>query len=387
MNKLNLVLLVALVAMISSCKKHEHPGPAPQHPNSSRYQRIVDKFMEAGATGVSVTVISPEGTWNGVGGMADVQNKIVMTPGHTLRIGSMTKMFTAAAILKLQEEGILNIKDKISKYIPAIITNRISNANEVTIEQCLNHTSGIRNYISDEVINGYINGSIVKYEAARTLQFIYDKPATDPPGQGRYYSNSNYLLLSLVISHVTGKPSYRIVTDKIITPLRLQNTFASTILPPTLTKSYFREKDKEGDLQDVTHIDNNFIGGEDALDGGIIASSQDIANFLQALLTGKILSQTSMNLMKTYRPIDPDNFGNDPDMAYYKEYGLGLMKLATDQGEALGHDGNVYGFNGKAYYLPAQKVTMVILLNYVSPDRESKVMKTLNVKETFNLLF
>jgi D-alanyl-D-alanine carboxypeptidase len=119
----------------------------------------------------------------------------------------------------------------------------------------------------------------------------------------------------------------------------------------------------------------------------MIATSEDVANFLQALMTGKVLSPQSMTMMKTYRPIDPSNFGNDPDMAYYKEYGLGVMKLATDQGEALGHDGNVYGFNSKAYYLPAQKVTMVILLNYFSPDPNSKVMKTLNVKEIFNLLF
>lgn len=387
MNKLTSALLVALFVIISSCKKKEHPVPPAQHPNSSKYQRIVDKFMEAGAAGVSVTVISPEGTWNGVGGMADVRNKIAMTPKHTLRIGSMTKIFTAATVLKLQEEGILNIKDKISKYISPNITNHIANANEVTIEQCLNHRSGILNYMSDEVMNGFANGTIVKYEAARTLQFIYDKPATDPPGEGRYYSNSNYLLLSLMISRVTGKPAYQVVTDKIIAPLRLQNTFASTVLPHTLTKSYFREKDKEGDLQDVTYIDNNAVGGEGALDGGMIATSEDVANFLQALLTGKILSQASMSLMKTYRLIDPDNFGNDPDMAYYKEYGLGLMKLATDHGEALGHDGNVYGFNGKAYYLPASEVTMVILLNYFSPGQHSMVMKTLNVKETFNLLF
>lgn len=387
MKRLNLVLLAALLAIITSCKKNDHPAPPAQHPNTSKYQRIVDKFMEAGAAGVSVTVISPEGIWNGVGGMADAKNKIAMTPDHSLRIGSMTKMFAAATILKLQEEGVLNIKDKINKYISSDITNRIANANEVTIEQCLNHQSGILNYLSDEVFTGILNGTVSKFEAARTLKFIYDKPASDPPGKGRTYSNSNYLLLSLIINSVTSKPAYQVVTEKIITPLHLQNTFASTILPSSLTKSYFREKDKEGEFIDVTHIDNNGAGGQDALDGGMIASSEDLANFVQALLTGKLLSQTSINLMKTYRPIDPDYFGSDPEMTDFKEYGLGLMKLVTDQGEALGHDGNVYGFNGKAFYFPAQKVTLVILTNYRSGDPNSQVKKLLNAKETFNLLF
>lgn len=388
MKTLNLFLLVASLAMLTSCKrKNDNPPPAAEHPNSSKYQRIVNKLMEAGVAGVSVTVISPEGTWNGVGGMADIQNKVPMSANNTLRIGSMTKMFTAATILKLQEEGALNIKDKINKYISSDITNHIANANDVTIEQCLNHTSGILNYLSNDVIVQIMNGTVSKFEAARTLKFIYDKPATDPPGQGKVYSNSNFLLLALIINRVTGKSAYRAVTEKIITPLRLKNTSASTTLPSSLTKSYFREKDNAGEFQDVTHIDNDGSGGQDALDGGLIASSEDVANFLQALLTGKLLSQASINLMKTYHTIDPGIFAGEPDMKDFKAYGLGLMKLDTDHGEALGHDGNVYGFNGKAFYFPAQKVTLVILTNYRSGDPNSQVKKILNAKETFNLLF
>ena len=93
--------------------------------------------------------------------------------------------------------------------------------------------------------------------------------------------------------------------------------------------------------------------------------------------------------METFnpKPLDPsDNFVN-PDLAYYKEYGLGLMKLYTEKGPALGHDGHVYGFIAKAYYLPDERVTLVILLNYYSPDPNSEVMRILNQKETFNLLF
>ncbi|MBB6499854.1 serine hydrolase domain-containing protein [Pedobacter cryoconitis] len=384
------IVMIMAIVFTTSCKKSDCPVNPVPNPNGNKYQRIIDRFMEAGATGVSVTVISPQGIWNGVGGMADVQNKIAMRPENTLRIGSITKMFTMATILKLQEDGVLNIKDKISKYVPGNITDHIANANEATIEQCLNHTAGILEYLTDETVRtGILNGTSIKSPPERYLQFIYDKPASFPTGQGSSYSNSNYLLLSLVIRYVTGKPAYQVVTEKIINPLHLRSTFASTIIPATLTKCYLREKDKTGDLLEVTRLDNDAVGGEGALDGGMISNSQDVATFLEALLTGKILSQPSINMMETFKPkpIDPSDLFDNPDLAYYKEYGLGLMKLLTDQGQAMGHDGHVYGFIGKAFYLPEQKVTMVILLNYFSPDPNSKVMKILNVKETFNLLF
>ncbi|MFP3598544.1 serine hydrolase domain-containing protein [Chryseobacterium sp. SIMBA_029] len=284
------VLTVAFVTM-NSCRDDQSIDVPTEHPNSKKYQRIVDQFIAAGAVGVNITVTSPEGTWSGSGGLADREKGIRMSANNRLRIGSMTKMFASTTILKLQEEGLLNIKDKINKYLPHTITDRIANANEVTIEQCLNHRAGIRNYLQD-IAPGVFDGSIVNYSAEQTLQLIYDKPADDPVGKG-YYSNSNYLLLSLVIKKVTGKPPYQVITEKIITPLGLKNTTASTLLPDQLTRSYYAETAAEP-VTEVTHIDNNGIGGEGAIDGGMISTSSDVAQFLENLLTNKILSPASM---------------------------------------------------------------------------------------------
>lgn len=371
------VLTVVFVTM-NSCRDDQSIDVPAEHPNAKKYQRIVDQFTAAGAVGVSITVISPEGTWTGSGGLADREKGIKMSADSRLRIGSMTKMFASTTILKLQEEGLLNIKDKISKYLPHTITDRIANANEVTIEQCLNHRAGIRNYLQD-IASGVFDGSIVNYSAEQTLELIYDKPADDPVGKG-YYSNSNYLLLSLIIKKVTGKSSYQVINEKIIKPLRLKNTTASTLLPDQLTRSYYAETANEP-LTEVTHIDNNGIGGEGAIDGGMISTSSDVAQFVENLLTNKILSPASMQLLQTFVDNDPDRL--EPDLKYNKQYGLGLMKLDTNQGVALGHDGHVFGFGGKSYYFPKQKVTVCILLNTWSP----KVVALLNAKDTFNLLF
>ncbi|MCT2409835.1 beta-lactamase family protein [Chryseobacterium antibioticum] len=373
-----LTVLIAISVTMNSCRDDQSIDVPTEHPNAKKYQRIVDQFIAAGALGVNITVISPEGTWTGSGGLADREKGVRMSANNRLRIGSMTKMFASTTILKLQEEGLLNIKDKINKYLPHTITDRITNANEVTIEQCLNHRAGIRNYLQD-IAPGVFDGSIVNYSAEQTLQLIYDKPADDPVGKG-YYSNSNYLLLSLVIKKITGKPSYQVITEKIITPLGLKNTTASTLLPDQLTRSYYAETANEP-LTEVTHIDNNGIGGEGAIDGGMISTSSDVAQFLENLLTNKILSPPSMQQLQTFVDNDPDRL--EPDLKYNKQYGLGLMKLDTNQGVALGHDGHVFGFGGKSYYFPKQKVTVCILLNTWSP----KVVALLNAKDTFNLLF
>ncbi|KFF26721.1 hypothetical protein IQ37_11110 [Chryseobacterium piperi] len=363
---------------MNSCEEDRSTDVPAENPNAQKYQRIVDKFMEAGAVGVNIAVISPAGTWSGSGGLADREKNIKMTTDNRLRIGSMTKMFAATTVLKLQEEGLLNIKDKINKYLPHSITDRIANANDVTIEQCLNHRAGIRNYLPD-IASGVFDGSIANYSAEQTLQLIYDKPADDPVGKG-YYSNSNYLLLSLIIKKVTGKESYQVVNEKVITPLGLKNTSASTQLPALLTRSYYSET-TDGALTDVTDIDNNGIGGEGAIDGGMISTASDIVTFTESLLTNKLLSPASMQQLQTFVDNDPNRL--EPDLKYNKQYGLGLMKLDTNQGVALGHDGHVFGFGGKSYYFPQQKVTICILLNTWSP----KVVALLNAKDTFNLFF
>lgn len=369
-------LIPVVAAGIVSCTG-DHIPPVDHHPDAEKYQRIVTRFMEAGASGVSVTVRSPRGTWQGSGGHADKEKGTTMSPENTLRIGSISKVFTAVTILKLQEEGKLSIHDKISKHLPAGVTGRIANAGEATIEQCLNHTSGVREYLDESTIEGIASGRIVKYSAAQNLALVYDKPADFPLGKGNY-CNTNYLLLSEVIKAITGKSAYEVVREKVIGPLGLRHTFASVILPPSLSQSYF---ETDGVMQQVSWVDNNAVGGEGQLDGGMVATSGDVAVFLEALLTGKVLSPGSLALAQTYQDIDPSTLPDE--LKYYKQYGLGLMKIETDQGTAIGHDGHVYGFVGKVFYLPDHQTTIAILLNGWSPSS----VAVLNAKSTFNLLF
>ncbi len=348
------------------------------HPNAASYQQIIDDFLEAGVPGVSVTVRSPDGIWSKCGGKADLKNDIDLTPNHTLRIGSMTKVFTATTLLILQDEGILSIDDKINEYIPSSITNHIKNANEVTIRQLLNHTSGIRDYLGLQTTLAILNLSIKKYSAEENLKLIYDKKAAFSPGKGKEYCNSNYLLAALVIKYATGKSANEVVQEKIIEQLALENTFISTAEPSTLSRAYYGIYD-DGYMKDVTEIDMNAVGGEDMLDGGIISNSYDISIFLEALLTGQILSDTSLDEMEEFTEITED-LG---DMDYITKYGLGLMYLDTENGVCIGHYGNVYGFNGVYVYYPEIETTLAVIINGYS----GKISKVLDSEDIFKHLF
>jgi D-alanyl-D-alanine carboxypeptidase len=136
-----------------------------------------------------------------------------------------------------------------------------------------------------------------------------------------------------------------------------------------------------GYVQDLTEIDNNAVGGQDMLDGGIISNAFDMVTFFTALMSGQILTDESLAQMEAFTEIvDTAQLG---DMTFIKQYGLGLMKLETDHGTAIGHYGTVYCFNGLVLYFPEQEVTLSLLINGSS----TKIGKVYNRKELFNYLF
>ena len=384
----SIITIIGLILTVafSSCEKTEFDLPVANgavyentdHPNADSYQQIIDDLLTAGVPGVSATVLSPVGMWSTTGGKSDLKNNIDLTPGNTLRAGSMTKVFAATTILILQDEGVLSIDDKINTYIPHSITDKIENANDVTIKQLLNMTSGIRDYHGLKSILEILNLSSVKKSAEENIETIYNKKANFRPGEKNLYTNSNYLLAALVIKYATGRPANEVVQEKIIDRFGLSNTFVSTVTPENLSRSYMDIYDN-GYMKDVTEIDNNAVGGEDMLDGGIISSSYDLAHFLNLLMNGEILTENSLNQMKEFLVITEDLGDQD----FITQYGLGLMYLETDNGIAIGHYGNVHGFTGLMFYFPEADITLSVIINGYSADIQDVIMG----KEIFNHLF
>jgi D-alanyl-D-alanine carboxypeptidase len=362
-------LALTNIILLSSCEKITESVPSQtnctlenkKHPNAAKYQQIVDKFLSTGSVGVSITVRTPEGIWSSAGGKADLKNDVNLSSCHTLRIGSISKTFASTTILKLQEEGKLNIDDLASKYLPEEFRG-IANLDKATVRNLLQHTSGVPEYLGIKGILDITNGTLKKRSAAESMRSVLKSKAQFEVGEDWSYANSNYLLLALIIENVTKKPAYEVVTEKIIKPLGLKNTYASTTIPSNFPRGYY-DFMNNGLMKDQTDIDHAAVGGQDMLDGGMISNTYDLALFMEAINTGKVLSEKSTIEMKKLSGFT----GKAPaGLEYINDYGLGIFLLDIDGKKGFGHGGNVQCFNGIAYYFPDQKVSVSILVNSYS---------------------
>ncbi len=385
MKILHFLAFAISITILSSCEKELEKSPVQNdcnlstnsHPKAAQYQRIINKFVEAGVVGVSVTIKSPEGTWSSASGMADLPNNVPLSPCHTLGIGSISKTFAAATILKLQDEGKLNVNDLASKYLPNEYVKNIRNLDKATIKNLLQHTSGVKDYLGIDELFSIYNQTVKAKSAKENLQNIYGKKAQFKVGEKWVYTNSNYLLLAVIIENIGKKPAYEVVTEKIIKPLGLAHTYASATRPASLSRGYY-DSFNNGLMRDLTHFDYNAVGGQDMLDGGLVSNSYDLATFMEALGTEKVVSKKSLLEMQSKVGLEVET---PEELAYIKDYGLGIFQLEIDGKKAIGHAGNVHCFNGLAYYFPEQKISISIVVNSYS----KKIHNCLFDKETLKL--
>jgi CubicO group peptidase (beta-lactamase class C family) len=249
------------------------------------------------------------------------------------RIGSISKTFTAALVLKAVEEGKISLDQTIETFFPTI-----KNAKKVTIGQLLTHHSGIHNFTGEQ---DFFKWRTNPKSDSEMISIISAGGSDFEPGQKAAYSNSNYVLLSYILEKIYNKKYAAILQKKIIKPLGLQYTqFGDKSLPENKkTYSYTYEVDwkKEG------MTDESIPMGA----GGILSSANDLSVFINGLFDGKLISNGSLNIMLEQKD----------------GYGMGIFKKNIVEREAYTHDGVIDGFNSIFYYFPEQKLTYVLLSN------------------------
>jgi len=272
-------------------------------------------------------------------GLANVATHL---PNDTLTrfpVLSLTKSFTATAILKLQEEGKLSVKDKISKYFPDY-----QYGDKVTIENLLTHSSGINNYTD---IVGEEDSSIINHPVSKEkiLQVFYTKPLAFSPGSRFSYSNSGYFLLGLIIEKVTGKPYEQFVKESLLNPLgMIHSGFDFINLPQTI-------KSQGYDIFDATqqrlykHYDSTYAYSA----GAIYSTTGDLYKFAEAIASNKILSPQTWEVAFKQR-INHYGYGWKIDNLFGRDY--------------IEHDGGYPGFMSDFIYYPNEDITIIILNNF-----------------------
>ncbi len=265
----------------------------------------------------------------------------VLNDSNTIfQIGSVTKQFTAAVILKLQEEGKLSVHDTLDKYFP-----EFKYANEITIENLLTHTSGIYNYTNDiDAGDSAIVCNPVNKQLA--LNIMFKHKLDFKPGTQFRYDNSGYYLLGLIIEKVTGKSYEQNVRDIIFTPLHMDHSLFDFkhSSDTNIATGYQTLNDSIQKVASAWRWDSTVAYAA----GGIWSTTGDMYNWAQAIAGKKILSAMSWKAMLT---------------PYLDKYGYGVY-IDTLYGEqAISHGGGIPGFIAYLSHYPADDVTIILLNN------------------------
>lgn len=307
--------------------------------------------------GAVLLVSSPTiGTIAVASGIADKITQTPMRTDNNFRLASITKTFLAVTILKMAEQGEINLDDKIVDLLPETMDiNRIPNGNKVTVRQLLNMRSGIPNYLEYDAYTDLMKAEPDHHWIPEDgVQMIYDEKPNFEPDKSYEYSNTNYLLLQSIIETVTGNTLSAELRKYIFEPLHLNNTYLEVQeeKPGGFhgLKTHGYELDGKA-LVDVTTLNDGFGLG----DGGIISTAQDLATFVEALLQSKtLLPQDMLKQMLTVK---------GPDL-----YGLGIYKEQVNEEWAFTHNGTSSGFVTQFYYFPERKLTLIVLTNSMETD-------------------
>jgi CubicO group peptidase (beta-lactamase class C family) len=275
-------------------------------------------------------------------GFKNVKESVLNTPATIFQIGSLTKQFTATAILKLQEDGKLKVQDKLSKYFPGY-----PKGDSITIEHLLTHTSGIYNYTNDPV---FMQTRAVKPIIQDSMLVLFrNKPLNFSPGSKFSYSNSNYMLLGYIIEKVSKKPYERYVRETIFKPAKMNSSgfdFAHSTNP---LKAQGYEIIAGEESREAPVVDSSVAYAA----GAIYSTTNDLYQWHKSLLNEKIIRKTSIE--KALTP-------------FKNKYGYGWSIDTMNGKKTTSHGGGIFGFSTFMVSVPQDDIFIVLLNNTSNPN-------------------
>jgi len=302
-----------------------------------RMQPLLQDMVDSGLPGVAAFVRDGDKVASLAAGSANLATSSSMTPEHHMRVGSITKTYTATIILQLVDEGMLALDDTVEDVLPGMVPGGES----ITLRQLLNHTSGLFDYTYDpKLMEPYLNPDGTfnpSNHYTSPLELVAASNANPPrfaPGEDWEYSNTNYILLGLAIEKVTGHQYAYELHDRIIEPLGLKDTKfpeRSTAIQEPDAHGYQLYGLPSGPF-DITRISPSFAWAA----GGITSSVEDMARFGKALMNGELMSDNQLAEMKTTV--------NEPSSGK-PVYGLGLVKVEVNGVTLWGHGGDLPGYH------------------------------------------
>ena len=302
------------------------------------------KHFKSGEPGVAVlAVLNNKVVLRKGYGMANLEHGIQMSKKHVFRIGSITKQFTAAAIMMLVEDGKLKVTDPITKYLKDYPTHGYN----ITVEHLLNHTSGIKSYTS--MPQTWEEKTRTDMTVEELIDYFKKEPMDFPPGERMLYNNSGYILLGAIIEKVSGKSYQEFINEKIFKPLGMKNSFYGDHLAIISNRAAGYQKTKKG----FSHCDFLSMKLPYAA-GSLLSTVDDLHTWIEALTSDRIISRESFKKMTTKTKLNNGKIQN-------YGYGLGISKFYGSR--VIGHGGGIHGFSTYAMQIPDKNIFIAVLSN------------------------
>ncbi|WP_455353295.1 serine hydrolase domain-containing protein [Streptomyces sp. SYSU K217416] len=300
-------------------------------------------MREAQVPGVIVGLWAPgKGSYVKAFGVADKATGAPMEAGLNMRIGSETKTFTVTALLRLVDQGKVGLDDTIGTYITGV-----PNGDRITLRELAGMRSGLFNYSEDEGFNKELTSHPKRpFTPQQLLDYSFKHPVQFAPGEKFEYSNTNLILLGLVVEKVTGRPLHEVIEQDVLEPAGLRRTLFPTGAEfPDPHAHGYTDQSASGKIVDSTGWNPSWAWAA----GAMISDLQDLRSWARTLATGTLLTPaTQAERLKT-TPIGIPGAG----------YGLGIFNV---QGW-IGHNGSLPGYESLTVYLPEARATMVVLLS------------------------
>ena len=332
---------LAVFALVCSLTATATSSPASDTPLAKAAQAALESASIKNGPGV-VAVIAKGDTivYRGATGLAHIELGVPLDPDQVLRIASVTKMFTAATVIKLAEMGKLSLDDKLATYLPDV-----PNAGNITLRELLQHTAGVSDKTKDPQ-PGFMKRDV---DTATLIDEIRKRTPSFAPGAQQQYSNGGYILLGAVIEKVTGQPWHVAMTQLLLEPLGLQHIRYgdNAVVMPGRVAGYTTDNPAH-QVKNASFISMSIP----AAAGGLVATADDLLRWMRALTHGRVISAQDFQMMITPAM---------PGVAH--PYGMGMYLWHVRGSDMVGHTGQIDGFASAVAYLPKQDVTVVVLAN------------------------
>jgi len=328
--------IILAVVLTVSCLAQEKGSNA----NVARMEQIIQSYLPSKFMGTVLVAQDGKIVLDKGYGFANLEWDIPNTPTTKFRLGSITKQFTSASILLLEERGKLKIEDPVKKYMP----DAPAGWDKITIFHVLTHTSGIPSLTS---FPDFKTRQAQAMTPEKLVEWFRDKPLEFEPGTKWNYSNSGYILLGYLIEKISGQSYAEFVQQNIFTPLGMKDSGYDSNSAIIAHRAAGYTPGKSGPVNaGFVHMSIPFSAG------ALYSTTEDLLRWEQGLFGGKVLKAESLAKMTT---------------PFKQDYAFGLGVSTSNGHKMIAHDGGIEGFNTSLAYFPDDKLVVAVLANLNGP--------------------